>query len=197
MFTDLLIIVTAAVSIVCFNKYQLFERLSLKPYRVVQHQEWWRIITHGFVHADWIHLLVNMFTFWSFGGYIETAFEYLGFGKWAFLTLYFGGMIAASISDIIRYRNAEWYTSIGASGAVSAVLFAAIFLNPWDKILLFAIIPIPGILFGVLYLAYCQYMARQGGDNINHNAHFYGAVFGFVFPILLEPRLFQMFLSHF
>lgn len=197
MFTDLLIIVTAAVSIVCFNKYQLFEHLSLKPYRVVQHQEWWRIITHGFVHADWIHLLVNMFTFWSFGGYIETAFEYLGFGKWAFLTLYFGGMIAASISDIIRYRNAEWYTSIGASGAVSAVLFAAIFLNPWDKILLFAIIPIPGILFGVLYLAYCQYMARQGGDNINHNAHFYGAVFGFVFPILLEPRLFQMFLSHF
>lgn len=197
MFTDLLIIVTAAVSIVCFNKYQLFEHLSLKPYRVVQHQEWWRIITHGFVHADWIHLLVNMFTFWSFGGYIETAFEYLGFGKWAFLTLYFGGIIAASISDIIRYRNAEWYTSIGASGAVSAVLFAAIFLNPWDKILLFAIIPIPGILFGVLYLAYCQYMARQGGDNINHNAHFYGAVFGFVFPILLEPRLFQMFLSHF
>ena len=197
MFTDLLIIVTAAVSIACFNKYQLFERLSLKPYRVVQHQEWWRIITHGFVHADWIHLLVNMFTFWSFGGYIETTFEYLGFGKWAFLTLYFGGMIAASISDIIRYRNAEWYTSIGASGAVSAVLFAAIFLNPWDKILLFAVIPIPGILFGVLYLAYCQYMARQGGDNINHNAHFYGAVFGFVFPILLEPRLFQMFLSHF
>ncbi len=197
MFTDLLIIVTAAVSIACFNKYQLFERLSLKPYRVVQHQEWWRIITHGFVHADWIHLLVNMFTFWSFGGYIETAFEYLGFGKWAFLTLYFGGMIAASISDIIRYRNAEWYTSIGASGAVSAVLFADIFLNPWDKILLFAVIPIPGILFGVLYLAYCQYMAHQGSDNINHNAHFYGAVFGFVFPILLEPRLFQMFLSHF
>ena len=197
MFTDLLIIVTAAVSIACFNKYQLFERLSLKPYRVVQHQEWWRIITHGFVHADWIHLLVNMFTFWSFGGYIETAFEYLGFGKWAFLTLYFGGMIAASISDIIRYRNAEWYTSIGASGAVSAVLSAAIFFTPWDKILLFAVSPIPGILFGVLYLAYCQYMARQGGDNINHNAHFYGAVFGFVFPILLEPRLFQMFLSHF
>lgn len=197
MFTDLLIIITAAISIACFNKYQLFERLSLKPYRVIHHQEWWRIITHGFVHADWIHLLVNMFTFWSFGGYIETAFEYLGFGKWAFLTLYFGGMIAASISDVIRYRNAEWYTSIGASGAVSAVLFAAIFLNPWDKILLFAVIPIPGILFGVLYLAYCQYMARQGGDNINHNAHFYGAVFGFIFPILLEPHLFQMFLSHF
>ncbi len=197
MFTDLLIMITAAISIACFNKYQLFERLSLKPYRVVQHQEWWRIITHGFVHADWIHLLVNMFTFWSFGGYIENTFGYLGFGKWAFLILYFGGMIAASISDIIRYRNAEWYTSIGASGAVSAVLFAAIFLNPWDKILLFAVIPIPGILFGVLYLVYCQYMARQGGDNINHNAHFYGAVFGFIFPILLEPRLFQMFLNHF
>ena len=106
-------------------------------------------------------------------------------------------MVVASASDVIRYRNAAWYTSIGASGAVSAVLFTAIFLNPWDKILLFAAIPIPGILFGLLYLAYCQYMARQGSDNINHNAHFYGAIYGFLFPIVLEQRLFQAFLNHF
>ncbi|MDE6451468.1 MAG: rhomboid family intramembrane serine protease, partial [Odoribacter sp.] len=98
---------------------------------------------------------------------------------------------------VIRFRNNPWYASIGASGAVSAVLFSDIFLNPWEKILLFAVIPVPGILFGVLYLAYCQYMARRGGDNINHTAHFYGAVYGFIFPILLEPHLFQVFLSHF
>lgn len=197
MFTYLIIAATFGVSLACFNRQDLFERLALKPERVVQKGEWWRILTHGFVHADWMHLLVNMFTFWSFGEYIEAAFGYLGFGKWAFLLLYFGGMTAASVSDVIRYRQAPWYSSIGASGAVSAVLFAAIFLNPWDKILLFAVIPIPGILFGLLYLAYCQYMARQGGDNINHTAHFYGAVFGFVFPFLLEPRLLQAFFSHF
>lgn len=197
MLTYIIIAVTVAVSFACFNNGQLFDKLSLKPYRVVYAREWYRVISHGFVHADWVHLFVNMFTFWSFGQYIESAFQYLGFGQWAFLVLYFGAMIVASVSDLIRFRNAAWYTSIGASGAVSAVLFTAILLNPWDKILLFAVIPIPGILFGVLYLAYCQYMARQGGDNINHNAHFYGAVFGLVFPILLEPQLFRMFLSHF
>lgn len=197
MLTYIIIAVTVAVSFACFNNGQLFDKLSLKPYRVIHAREWYRVISHGFVHADWVHLFVNMFTFWSFGQYIESAFQYLGFGQWAFLVLYFGAMIVASVSDLIRFRNAAWYTSIGASGAVSAVLFTAILLNPWDKILLFAVIPIPGILFGVLYLAYCQYMARQGGDNINHNAHFYGAVFGLVFPILLEPQLFRMFFSHF
>lgn len=197
MLTYTLIAITVLVSMLCFNNAQLFGKLSLKPYRVVHANEWYRLITHGFVHADWMHLFVNMFTFWSFGQYIENAFQYMGFGKWAFLLLYFGGMIVASVNDIIRYRNASWYTSIGASGAVAAVLFTAIFLNPWDKILLFAAIPIPGIVFGLLYLAYCQYMARRGGDHINHNAHFYGAVFGFIFPILLEPRLFQVFIQHF
>ncbi len=106
-------------------------------------------------------------------------------------------MVIASAGDVIRYRNVSWYTSIGASGAVSAVLFSAIFLNPWDKILLFAVVPVPGILFGVFYLAYCQYMARRGEDNINHNAHFYGAVYGFIFPILLDPHLFRVFLGYF
>ena len=121
------------VSFICFNNRLLFDKLSLKPYRIVHAKEWYRIISHGFVHADWVHLFVNMFTFWSFGKYIEETFRYLGFGEGAFLLLYFGGMVVASASDVIRYRNAAWYTSIGASGAVSAVLFTAIFLNPWDN----------------------------------------------------------------
>lgn len=197
MLTTLIAIATVAVSFLCFRDGQLFDKLSLRPYRMVRHGEWHRIVTHGFVHADWVHLFVNMFTFWSFGEYIEQVFAYLGFGGWAFLALYFGGMAAASVSDVVRYRNNPAYASIGASGAVSAVLFSAIFLNPWDKILLFAVIPIPGIIFGLLYLAYCQYMARRGGDNINHSAHFYGAIFGFIFPAILHPQLIRAFLSHF
>ena len=196
MLTEVILALTVIVSFLCFNNGDLFNKLSLKPYRVVHANEWYRLITHGFVHGDWMHLFVNMFTFWSFGRYIESAFHYLGFAPWVFMLLYLGGMLVASVGDMVRYRNASWYTSIGASGAVSAVLFTSILLNPWDKILLFAIVSIPGILFGVLYLAYCQYMARRGGDNINHNAHFYGAVYGFLFPILLEPKLFQLFLSH-
>lgn len=197
MLTYAIIAITVVVSFLCFNNRQLFEKLALNPYRVVHAHEWYRIITHGFVHADGTHLFVNMFTYWSFGTYIEKVFEVAGWGTGYYLLLYFGAMVIASVPDLIRYRNASWYRSIGASGAVSAILFTSIFLNPWDKILLFAVIPIPGILFGVVYLIYCQYMARRGGDNINHNAHFYGAVYGFIFPLFMNPALFYVFLNHF
>lgn len=197
MITYIIIGITVLVSYLCFNNAELFRKLALIPYRTVKNNEWYRLITHGFVHADMTHLLVNMFTFWSFGTYIENGFGYLGFGTWGFLGLYFGGMIFASIYDLVKHHNDPYYVSIGASGAVSAILFSYILFDPWSKILLFAIIPVPGIIFGVIYLAYCQYMAKRAGDNINHNAHFYGAVYGFLFPALLNPSLIKAFLSHF
>lgn len=197
MVTYILIGITVIVSFLCFNNADLFRKLAFIPYLTVRKQEWYRLITHGFVHADTTHLLVNMFTFWSFGTYMEQAFNALGFGTGGFLGLYFGGMIAASLYDLVKRRNDPYFVSIGASGAVSAVLFASIFFDPWSKILLFAIVPIPGILFGVLYLAYCQYMGRRVGDHINHNAHFYGALYGFLFPAILRPELIPYFLSHF
>ncbi len=197
MITYIIIGITVIVSFLCFNNKVLFDRLSFNPYRIMKSNEWYRFITHGFVHADMTHLFVNMFTYWSFGTYIEEGFQYLGFGIGGYLALYFGGMIAASLYDLIKRRNDPYYASIGASGAISAVLFTSIFFDPFGKILLFAIVPIPGIIFGVLYLIYCQYMAKQTGDNINHNAHFYGAVYGFIFPLLLQPSLIHSFLSHF
>ena len=157
MITYVIIGVTVVVSYICFGNHELFRKLAFIPYCTVHNREWYRLITHGFVHADMTHLLVNMFTFWSFGTYMESAFGY--------------------------------YVSIGASGAVSAVLFTSIFLDPWGKILFFAVLPIPGIVFGVIYLAYCQYMARKAGDNVNHNAHFYGALYGLIYPAILEPSL--------
>lgn len=197
MITYIIIGITLLISFSCFSNRELFNKLAFIPYRMVRNKEWYRVITHGFVHADSLHLLVNMFTFWSFGTYIEKYFRYMGFNTLAFVGLYFGGMIIASLFDLIRQHNNPYYVSIGASGAVSAVLFSSILFDPWGKILLFAVLPIPGILFGVLYLVYCQYMAKKGGDNINHNAHFYGAVFGFIYPILLEPNLFRVFLTQF
>ena len=197
MITYLIIGITVVVSYLCFNNAGLFRKLAFIPYRTIRDNEWYRVITHGFVHADTMHLLVNMFTFWSFGTYMEDMYQYAGFGKLGYIGLYFGGMIAASIYDLIKRRNDPYYVSIGASGAVSAVLFSAIFFDPWGKILLFAVIPVPGIVFGFLYLAYCQYMAKQVGDHINHNAHFYGALYGFLFPLVLHPSSIQAFLSHF
>lgn len=195
MFSYIIIAITVAVSYLCFSNREWFEKLAFIPYIVVKKKEWYRLLTHGFVHADTTHLLVNMFTFWSFGTYMEELFEYVGFGSVGFLSLYFGGMIAASLYDVYKQKENPYYISIGASGAVSAVLFCSIFFNPWGKILLFAVIPVPGILFGLLYLVYCQYMAKKAGDNINHNAHFYGALFGFLFPLVLRPSLVDVFLS--
>ncbi|MDL2230717.1 rhomboid family intramembrane serine protease [Alistipes sp. OttesenSCG-928-L06] len=201
--TLVIIVLTALVSILCFNSAELFGLLSLKPYRVIEHKEWWRVLTHAFVHGDYVHLLVNMIVLYSFGGYVEQYFKLLHSEGWigspvgAYLALYFGGMIAASVHDLVKNRKNPYWSSIGASGAVSAVVFASIFFQPWGKILLFGIIPIPGILFGILYLAYTQCSAKRGKDNINHYAHLYGALFGFVFPLILNPMLIYDFLEAF
>lgn len=194
MITYIIIGITTILSFICFNNRKLFVQLAFIPYRTIHNREWYRIITHGFIHGDTMHLLVNMFTFWSFGVYIENLFTQLGYGYGIFPALYFGGMITASIHDLIKRRNDRAYISIGASGAVSAVLFTSIFFDPWSKILLFAVVPIPGIIFGILYLAYCQYMGKRANDNINHNAHFYGAIYGFIFPLLLNPSYIHLFL---
>lgn len=197
MTTYLIIGITVLVSYLCFKDQSLFYKLAMIPYRVVHNKEWYRAVSYGFVHADSMHLLVNMITFWSFGLFIESAFQQLGFGLSGYLGLYFGGLIVATLPDIIKHKNNSNYVSIGASGAVSAVLFASIFLNPWSKILILGILPVPGIVFGVLYLVYCQYMEKRGRDHVNHNAHFMGAVYGFVYPFIMKPSLINMFISHF
>lgn len=195
MITYLILGITVVVSFICFGNQTLAMKWALSPYRVIHRKEWYRLVTHGFVHADMTHLLVNMFTFWSFGTYMEQYYQYVELGKWGFLLLYFGGMIFASSFDLMKQKDNPYYLSIGASGAVSAVLFSSIFFDPWGKIYFFALLPIPGILFGIIYLLYCQYMAKQASDHINHNAHFLGALFGFLLPALLNPSLVKLFLG--
>lgn len=201
--TFLIIAVTVLVSMFCFKSSELFSALSLNPYRMVEKKEWWRILTHGFVHGDYVHLMINMLVLYSFGSYVESYFKTLGAlgvinnPVAAYLILYFGGMVFSTVHDLVKNRKDPYFSSIGASGAVSAVVFSTIFFEPWGKILLFGVIPIPGILFGVLYMAYSQCRARQEKDNINHLAHFYGALFGFVFPVLLSHELVHVFFDAF
>lgn len=200
--TYILIFITVIVSIACFRSRALFDKLSLRPYRIAHNKEWYRVISHGFVHADYIHLAVNMFVLFSFGEYMEQLFKsYAQAGTIAnaylsIALLYFGGMIAASVYDVFKRRNDPHYASIGASGAVSAVVFAFIFFNPWEKIYFFGIVPIPAIVFALLYAVYSQYMGRRQGDNINHFAHLFGGLFGFVFPLLIDPAFFPQFIHN-
>jgi membrane associated rhomboid family serine protease len=145
-----------------------------------------------------MHLIFNMLTLYFFGDYVEEWFAALfpDFGKTLYITFYVAAIVAASSATFQKYRNTSSFASIGASGAVAAVLFACILLNPTIGIMMFFIpIPIPGFIFGALYLWYSSYAAKRGGDNIDHTAHFFGAVFGFFFPLLLKPSLFLDFVE--
>jgi len=199
--TIIIILITGAISLWAFSNESIMKKFQLNPYQVYHENQWYRLLTHGFIHGDWIHLLVNMLVFFSFGTAIENQFEILAHKGFIsnnilhFFILYFGGMVIATLSTILRYKNEPNYNAIGASGAVSAVVFTYIFFSPTNSLLLMGVVPIPAILFGVLYLIYSQYMSRKSGGNVNHDAHFYGAVFGFIYPILLKPDLIDSFIN--
>jgi len=199
--TIFIIIVTSLISIVAFGNRELFEKLQLNPYKVYHKKEWYRLISHGFLHADWVHLIINMIVLLSFGSAVENIFKQLAAKGiiqspvLVFVLLYFISMIAATLTSVFKQKDNAWYNSVGASGAVSAVIFTSIFFQPLARLYLYAVIPIPGIVFGVLYLGYSHYMSKKGGDNINHDAHFIGAVVGFIFPLFLDPSLIQVFFN--
>ena len=199
--TIFIIIITSLISIVAFGNRELFEKLQLNPYKVYHKKEWYRLISHGFLHADWVHLIINMIVLLSFGNAVENIFKQLAAKGiiqspvLVFVLLYFISMIAATLTSVFKQKDNAWYNSVGASGAVSAVIFTSIFFQPLARLYLYAVIPIPGIVFGVLYLGYSHYMSKKGGDNINHDAHFIGAVVGFIFPLFLAPSLIHVFLN--
>ncbi|MGE4586777.1 MAG: rhomboid family intramembrane serine protease [Mangrovibacterium sp.] len=195
--TVILILITSFVSVAAFNRIRLTEKLQFNASKVWHQHEWYRLLSHGFVHAGWEHLLVNMIVLFSFGQALESYFH-IAFGRMAsiwFLLLYFGGMAVSNLYALTKHRNNYYYNAVGASGAVSAVLFAAIFFDPWNRIYFFGLLPVPGIVFALLYLVYSYYMSRKQQDQIAHDAHFLGAVFGFVFPALLDGRLLQRFVD--
>lgn len=190
--TLVIIILTALLSIQGFANPGMRYKGSLVPYRIFNDGEYYRVLSSGFFHADWLHLIVNIYVLYIFGEHLEFAFGLLfpKGGTLLFIGMYLSAIVAANISTVIRYREVPHYTGLGASGAVSAVLFAFILLYPTQSLmLLFIPIPIPAIVMGGLYLIYSAYMARKASDNINHEAHFYGAVYGMLFLIVFKPEL--------
>ncbi len=184
MITWIIIGVTALISYLAFQNSELMTKLQFNAAKVIHEKDYYRLVSHAFIHANWSHLIVNMLVLFFFGRNIEAYLGYY-FGNRAiayFLLLYFGGILVSNIWSLIKHQNNYYYNAVGASGAVSAVLFASIFLNPWEPLYLFAVIPIPGILFAVGYLFYSYQRSKKDTDNVAHDAHFLGAVFGFVFP---------------
>jgi membrane associated rhomboid family serine protease len=191
--TLLIIAITCVVSFAGFSNPGLINRLILWPPAITRQREYWRLATCGLIHADGQHLLFNMITLYFFGGLMERFYS-AKVGPIGYLLFYVGGLVVSSLPSWQRHKDDSSYRSLGASGAVSTVLFAFILLMPWATIYVF-VIPIPAIIYAVLYLAYTIYMDRRSADRINHSAHLWGAVYGIVITALIEPRVLSSFLN--
>ena len=196
--TIVIIIITSLVSILAFSQHDVMSRLQFNAYQVVHRKEYFRVFTHAFLHANWEHLIINMIVLWSFGTAVERYYyAYFGSnGMIFYLVLYFGAIFFSSLGGLIKQKNNYYYNAVGASGAVSAVVFSAIFFAPWNKIYFFGLLPIPGVVFAVLYLVYSYQMSKRNVDNVGHDAHFLGAIFGFILPIIIRPSLFIEFINN-
>jgi membrane associated rhomboid family serine protease len=196
--TNLIIIINVLISFTAFQNQEAFYKLCFWPTRVWADKEYIRILSGGFLHANWPHLLFNMMSLYFFGPYVEAYFGSLfpGASSTVYIVFYVLAVVVANIPDLYQQRENEYFRAVGASGAVSAVIFASILFSPQSGIYLFFIpIPIPAFIFGGLYLAYSAYMAKRQADNIGHMAHFSGALFGFIFPLVFHPELFMEFVG--
>jgi len=199
--TLIIIISTVLVSLSANSKPELYSKLLFNPYQVVHRKEWYRIFTHALIHDNQniFHLFFNMYVLYSFGSAVETILlnNLGGLGKLYYIVLYIGGIFIATIPALIKHKDNYGYNSVGASGAVSAVLFSTIAFVPFSGGIgiLFLPFSIPPLIFGVLYIAYEIYMEKRGGTNIAHDAHIWGAVFGFVFTLLFVPGAFSNFIA--
>lgn len=191
--TIVIIAVTCLISFLAFNNGRLLERLILWPPAISRQNEYYRLASYGLVHADPTHLLFNMLTLFFFGQLIEQVYGVL-LGAYGFAMFYAGGLVVSILPTYLANRDNPRYRSLGASGAVSAVLFTFILLQPWTTIFVW-FIPIPAIVYAILYVGYSIYMDRRASDNVNHSAHLWGAAYGVALTLVLKPSLFSLFLD--
>ena len=191
--TYALIAITCLVSWMAFNNRKLADRLILWPPALDKHRQYDRLLTYGFIHADFMHLLFNMITLYFFGRQIEILMTGL-VGVWVYPMFYLSALVISILPTYLKNQHNPNYLSLGASGAVSAVLFAFILIAPWQLIFVF-FIPLPAIVFAVLYVGYSIWMDKRGGDRINHSAHLAGAAYGVMFLLIMRPEVLQHFLG--
>lgn len=203
MITLTLLLIIVTFSIVCFNDQSALHKYLFHPYSIYHNGEHYRFLTHAFIHGDFMHLAFNCLALYSFGSVLEEYFfpQLFGpkLGKIYYLILFTGGIYAASITEYYRNRNNSSYSSLGASGAISSIMFCFILVSPLSKISLF-FFPMPGWVGGALLLGISYYLIQRKknssySDNISHESHFWGALFGIAFILALKPQLLKHFIA--
>lgn len=190
--TLIIVVITVAVSFLAWQSLAIMQRLVFYP-PAVERGQVDRFATHGFVHADGMHLFFNMFTLYPFGQVMERFFTQR-VGWIGFLLFYLAAIVIAILPTFFKQRRNPNYSSLGASGAVSAVVFAYVLLAPWSTLLIF-FIPVPAIIFAGLYVAYSVWADKRGRGNVNHSAHLFGGIFGILATILIEPQVLPHFFN--
>ena len=185
---------TCIVSFMAFQREDLINKLILWPQKMDSPAEYYRILSSGFIHQDLTHLAFNMFTLYFMGSYVEGYFSVILGKPLLYVALYLAGIAVASLPSYLKNRSNPRYRSLGASGGVAAVIFASVYFSPFGMLYVF-FIEMYNIIFAVLYLAYTIYMSRKGNDNINHDAHLWGAIFGFAFTLAVSPDHGQRFIE--
>ncbi|MBA3970675.1 MAG: rhomboid family intramembrane serine protease [Bacteroidetes bacterium] len=198
MITYIIIGITILISVIAMENETLKNKLMFNAYMIHERKEWYRFFSSGLIHADWMHLGFNMFSFYMFGRAVENGFFIMFDGKGVlfYILLYVGGLAMSSLYSYEKHKKDIYYNALGASGAVSSVIFAFILLDPTARLgFLFIPVPIPAYLFGLIYLGIEYYLSKRGNDNIGHDAHFWGAIYGVVLTIILRPSLVNNFIS--
>ncbi|WPU94527.1 rhomboid family intramembrane serine protease [Mucilaginibacter sabulilitoris] len=182
---SIIFIITLITSLMAFSNQNLYGKLMLHPYNVSRGRYIYTIITSGLIHKDWMHLFFNMLSYYFFAFQLEPLL-----GHWQFAVLYIVSLILSDMPSVLKHKENYSYYSLGASGAVSAVVFSAILYNPLGQMMILPLpIPIPAVLFGILYLVYCSYASKYSRDNVNHDAHLFGALSGLMITIIFHPGI--------
>ena len=184
-----IVIITSIVSVTAFSNQKVTEDLIFYPPAIKNRNQWYRFLSCALIHGDVAHLAFNMLSFYGFGQMVEQYFSFIfhGAGGILYVALYLLSQVLCLVPTYFKNQDNYSYRSLGASGAVSAVIFVGIFLNPLSKIGFFFIpIGIPGFIFGILFLIISVYLDRRGHGNINHSAHFWGALAGIILFIIFS-----------
>ena len=187
----------AAVSFLGFSNQTLFLKFLFKPNSILKDKEWYRFISSAWLHADYMHLFVNLFVLYSFGNFLEYFFNvyYEEQSSVLYLFIFLGSTVVSHIPSYVKHKSNINYQAVGASGGVSGILFAYILINPLSMLELYLFIPIPAIIFGILYLWYSYYMSKKNIDNIGHEAHIYGALGGMILITIIKPGIWVSFFN--